>query len=46
MKAEVWQYCGVFQKELYNDIPNVSVWRVLQKRLHLQARKLPIVQHH
>jgi hypothetical protein len=27
----------VFQKEFYNDIPNVAVWRVLQKRSHLNA---------
>jgi hypothetical protein len=26
-------------------IPNVTVWRVLQKRLHLKAYKLSIVQH-
>jgi hypothetical protein len=24
----------VFQKELYNDIPNFTLWRVLRKRLH------------
>jgi hypothetical protein len=24
--------CRVFQKELYNDIPNVAVWRALRKR--------------
>jgi hypothetical protein len=35
----------VFQKELYNSIPNVTVWRVLRKRLHLKAYKLSIVQH-
>jgi hypothetical protein len=34
----------VFQKELYNGIPNVTVWRVLRKRLHLKAYKLSIVQ--
>jgi hypothetical protein len=34
-----------FQKELYNGIPNVTLWRVLRKRLHLKAYKLPIVQH-
>jgi hypothetical protein len=27
----------VFQKELYNGIPNVAVWRVLWKLLHLDA---------
>jgi hypothetical protein len=27
-----WKY-RVFQKELYNGIPNVTVWRVLRKRL-------------
>jgi hypothetical protein len=34
----------VFQKELYNGIPNVTVWRVLRKRLHLKAYKLSTVQ--
>jgi hypothetical protein len=34
----------VFQKELHNGIPNVGVWRVLRKRLHLKAYKLSIVQ--
>jgi hypothetical protein len=34
----------VFKKELYNDIPNVAVLRVLRKRLHLKAYKLFIVQ--
>jgi hypothetical protein len=33
----------VFKKELYNVIPNVAVWRVLRKRLHLKAYKLSIV---
>jgi hypothetical protein len=32
------------QKELYNAIPNVTVWRVLRKRLYLKAYKLSIVQ--
>jgi hypothetical protein len=35
---------NVFQKELYNGIPNVSVWRVSRKPLHLKAYKLSIVQ--
>jgi hypothetical protein len=36
---------GCVKKELYNnDIPNVTVWRVLRKRLHLKAYKLAIVQ--
>jgi hypothetical protein len=30
----------MFQEELYNAIPNVTVWRVLRKRLHLKAYKL------
>jgi hypothetical protein len=34
----------VFQKELYNGIANVTVWRVLRKRLHLKAYKLSIMQ--
>jgi hypothetical protein len=25
----------MFQKELYNGIPNVTVWRMLRKRLYL-----------
>jgi hypothetical protein len=29
----------VLQKELYNDIPNVTVWRVLWKRLHLKVSR-------
>jgi hypothetical protein len=32
----------VFRKELCNDIPNVTVWPVLRKRLHLKAYKLSI----
>jgi hypothetical protein len=36
---------AVFQKQLYNGIPNVTVWRVLRKRLHLKAYKLFIVKH-
>jgi hypothetical protein len=28
--------CRVFQKEFYNGIPNVTVWRVLRKPLHLK----------
>jgi hypothetical protein len=35
---------SVFQKELYNGIANVTVWRVLLKCLHLKAYKPPIVQ--
>jgi hypothetical protein len=27
-------------KKLYNGIPNVTVWRVLRKRLHLKAYEL------
>jgi hypothetical protein len=34
----------VFQKELYNGILNVAVWKVLRKSLHLKAYKLSIVQ--
>jgi hypothetical protein len=34
----------VFQNELYNGIPDVTVWRLLRKRLHLKAYKLSIVQ--
>jgi hypothetical protein len=32
-------------KQLYIGIPNVTVWRVLRKRLHLKANKQSIVQH-
>jgi hypothetical protein len=32
-----------FQKELYSDIPNVTVSRVLRKRLHLKAHKLSTI---
>jgi hypothetical protein len=35
----------VFHKELYNGIPNVTVWRLLRKRLYLKTYKLSIVQH-
>jgi hypothetical protein len=35
----------VFQKELYHGMPNVTLWRVLRKRLHSKAYKLFIVQH-
>jgi hypothetical protein len=34
----------VLQKELYNGIPNVTLWRMLRKRLLLKAYKLFIVQ--
>jgi hypothetical protein len=33
----------VFQTELYNGIPNVTVWRMLRKRLRSKAYKLSIV---
>jgi hypothetical protein len=32
-------YTGCLKKELYNGIPNVAVWPVLRKLLHLQAYK-------
>jgi hypothetical protein len=35
-----------FQKELCNDIPNFTVWRVLGTHSHLKAYKLSIVRHH
>jgi hypothetical protein len=31
-------------KKFYDGIPNVTVWLVLRKRLHLKAYKLSIVQ--
>jgi hypothetical protein len=34
----------MFQKELYSGVPNVTVWRVLRKRLHLKVYKLSVVQ--
>jgi hypothetical protein len=37
--------CRMFQKELHNCIPNVAVWRMLRKRLHLKAYRLSTVQH-
>jgi hypothetical protein len=36
---------GCLKKELYSDIPNVAVWRMLRKHLHLNEYKLYIVQH-
>jgi hypothetical protein len=33
----------VLKKELYSGIPNITVWRVLRKRLHLKAYKLSII---
>jgi hypothetical protein len=33
---------GCFKKELCCGIPNVTVWRVLRKRLHFNAYKLSI----
>jgi hypothetical protein len=35
----------MLQKQLYNGISNITVWRVLRRRLHLEAYKLSIVQH-
>jgi hypothetical protein len=39
----------MFQTELYSGISNVvvavTVWRVLRKRLHLEAYKLSTDQH-
>jgi hypothetical protein len=34
----------MFQKQLYSGIPNVTVWRVLRKRLYLKAYELFVVQ--
>jgi hypothetical protein len=34
-----------FKNQFYNGIRDVTVWRVLRKRLHLKAYKLSIVQH-
>jgi hypothetical protein len=34
----------VFQKDLRSGIPNITLWRVLRKRLHLKAYKLSIAQ--
>jgi hypothetical protein len=36
---------GCLKKKVCNGIPNVTVWRVLLKRVHLEAYKLSIVQH-
>jgi hypothetical protein len=35
----------LFQKELYNGIPNVTVWAVFRKLLQLETYQLSIVQH-
>jgi hypothetical protein len=32
----------MLQKQLYNGTPNVAVWRVLRKRLHLKVYKLHV----
>jgi hypothetical protein len=37
-------YTGRLKKEIYNGIPNVTVWRVLRKGSHLKAYKLSIVR--
>jgi hypothetical protein len=34
----------VFKKKLYDVIPNVTVWRVLRKRLYLNAYALFTIQ--
>jgi hypothetical protein len=34
----------VFKKELYNGIPNVTLWRVLQKRLRSKAYEMSIIK--
>jgi hypothetical protein len=34
----------VFQKELYDGISEVTIWRMLRKRLYLKVYKLSIVQ--
>jgi hypothetical protein len=43
-KPDIENYT-VFEKELCNGIPNVTLWQVLRHRLHLKAYKLSIVQH-
>jgi hypothetical protein len=40
MSTCAYEIYSVFKKELYSDIPNVTAWRVLRKRLHLKAYKL------
>jgi hypothetical protein len=37
--------CRMFQKELYNGIPNAAVRGVLRKSLDLNANKLSIIHH-
>jgi hypothetical protein len=39
-----WEIYRMFEKELCNGIPNVTVWRMLRKRLYLRAYKVSIVQ--
>jgi hypothetical protein len=33
---------GVSKKKLYSCIPNVTLWRVLRRRLRLKVYKLPM----
>jgi hypothetical protein len=35
----------MIKKGLYIGIPNVTVWRVLRKLLHLKADKLSVAQY-
>jgi hypothetical protein len=44
MKPSLKIQYKVFQKELYNGIPNVTMQAVLPKRLNLKAYKVSIVQ--
>jgi hypothetical protein len=41
-KGNIQKLYREFQKELHSSIPNVTVWRVLGKRLHLKAYRLSI----
>jgi hypothetical protein len=45
VQCRVHWKCRMFQKELCNGIPNVTVWRVLRKCLHLKAYKLSFLEH-
>jgi hypothetical protein len=35
----------MFQKELYNGIPNATMWRILRKRLEQDVQGFLITRH-
>jgi hypothetical protein len=44
-KQPTLRYIQAFEKDLYNGIPNITSWQVLQNRLKLKAYKLSIFLH-